>query len=467
MLDELREKCPWDRKQTNESLRPNTIEETFELCDALLKDDEPNICKELGDVLLHVCFYAKIGQEKQQFDMADVCNKLVDKLIFRHPHVYHPSQVGAPDPKPLPYGEKEEERDNSEEVKTAQQVMENWEQIKLREKDGNKRVLSGVPDALPALIKAYRIQDKARNVGFDWEDKGDVWGKVREELGELETELRKEDREHSTEEFGDFLFSLINAARLYKINPDTALEKTNAKFIRRFNYIEEHSIRIGKPLKDMTLGEMDALWNEAKAQQKKSLNHRNMNKLKIFLAVAIVMLIASCNDKKQKSQMIADDEVEVADSTVYGVCGSGTSMHSMELITDAGDTLTYTILDAEADMDGGITEGIVSNVEGGFMAGDKMAVTGLKTADGELVATRVINVTSLLGHWTSIDRNFMIEEGGTVHSEVKAETNPWTSWKILNGQLLLNRDTFDITSLSADSLYLENQKGIYIYKRQK
>ena len=191
VLDELREKCPWDRKQTNESLRPNTIEETFELCDALLKDDEPNICKELGDVLLHVCFYAKIGQEKQQFDMADVCNKLVDKLIFRHPHVYHPSQVGAPDPKPLPYGEKEEERDNSEEVKTAQQVIENWEQIKLREKDGNKRVLSGVPDALPALIKAYRIQDKARNVGFDWEDKGDVWGKVREELGELETELRK------------------------------------------------------------------------------------------------------------------------------------------------------------------------------------------------------------------------------------------------------------------------------------
>ena len=228
---------------------PNTIEETFELCDALLKDDEPNICKELGDVLLHVCFYAKIGQEKEQFDMADVCNKLVDKLIFRHPHVYHPSQVGAPDPKPLPYGEKEEERDNSEEVKTAQQVIENWEQIKLREKDGNKRVLSGVPDALPALIKAYRIQDKARNVGFDWEDKGD--------------------REHSTEEFGDFLFSLINAARLYKINPDTALEKTNAKFIRRFNYIEEHSIRIGKPLKDMTLGEMDALWNEAKAQEKK------------------------------------------------------------------------------------------------------------------------------------------------------------------------------------------------------
>lgn len=269
VLDELREKCPWDRKQTNESLRPNTIEETYELCDALMKDDQPNICKELGDVLLHVCFYAKIGQEKEQFDIADVCNKLVDKLIFRHPHVYHPSQVGAPDPKPLPYGEKPEEQDTSDEVKTAQQVIENWEQIKLREKDGNKRVLSGVPDALPALIKAYRIQDKARNVGFDWEDKGDVWGKVREELGELEAELRREDRERSTEEFGDFLFSLINAGRLYKINPDTALEKTNTKFIRRFNYIEEHSIRMGKPLKDMTLGEMDELWNEAKAQEKK------------------------------------------------------------------------------------------------------------------------------------------------------------------------------------------------------
>ena len=267
VLDELREKCPWDRKQTNESLRPNTIEETFELCDALLKDDEPNICKELGDVLLHVCFYAKIGQEKQQFDMADVCNKLVDKLIFRHPHVYHPSQVGAPEPKPLPYGEKEEERDNSEEVKTAQQVIENWEQIKLREKDGNKRVLSGVPDALPALIKAYRIQDKARNVGFDWKEKEDVWDKVYEELEELKAELAKGDKENSTRELGDFLFSVINAARLYKLNPDNALEMTNQKFIRRFNYVEDHSMKQGKSLKDMTLEEMDKLWDEAKRQE--------------------------------------------------------------------------------------------------------------------------------------------------------------------------------------------------------
>lgn len=192
-----------------------------------------------------------------------------------------------------------------------------------------------------------------------------------------------------------------------------------------------------------------------------------MNKFKVFFAAAIAIIMVGCNMKKEKPQVVVDDEVEVADSTVYGVCGSGTSMHSLELVTDAGDTLTYIILDSEADMDGGETKGVVSNVEGGFMAGDKMAVTGMETVEGELVATRAINVTSLLGHWTSIDRNFVIEEGGTVHSEVKAETNPWTSWKILNGQLLLNRDTFDITSLSADSLYLENPKGIYIYKRQK
>ena len=266
VLDTLREKCPWDRKQTNQSLRTNTIEEVFELSDALGKEDTPNICKELGDVLLHVCFYSKIGEEKEQFDVADVCNKLADKLIFRHPHVYHPSQVGASSPKPLPYGENLE-HDDMQNADTAQKVIENWEQIKLKEEDGDKRVLSGVPDALPSLIKAYRIQDKARNVGFDWEDKGDVWNKVREELGELETELRKEDKERSLQELGDFLFSVINAARLYKLNPDDALEKTNRKFISRFNYIEEHSIRQGKPLTEMSLEEMDNLWNEAKKQE--------------------------------------------------------------------------------------------------------------------------------------------------------------------------------------------------------
>ena len=270
VLDTLRENCPWDRKQTNESLRPNTIEETFELADALMKDDTANICKELGDVLLHVCFYARIGDEKGQFDIADVCDKLTDKLIFRHPHVYHPSQVGEADPRPLPYVPEEatgDEAGGMQNAKTSQQVIENWEQIKLKEKDGNKSVLSGVPAALPSLIKAYRIQDKARNVGFDWEDKGDVWAKVREELGELEEELRRGDKERQKEELGDFLFSVINAARLYHISPDTALEMTNNKFIRRFNYIEQHSIKAGKPLTEMTLEEMDKLWLEAKKNE--------------------------------------------------------------------------------------------------------------------------------------------------------------------------------------------------------
>ena len=239
VLDELRVKCPWDRKQTNESLRPNTIEEVYELCDALMKDDKKNICKELGDVLLHVVFYAKIGSETGDFDIKDVCDKLCDKLIFRHPHVF--GEVKAD---------------------TAEKVSENWEQIKLKEKDGNKSVLSGVPDALPSLIKAYRIQDKARNVGFDWEEREQVWSKVKEEIGEV----GQMDKEKAEAEFGDVMFSLINAARLYKINPDNALERTNQKFIRRFNYLEAHTIKEGKNLMDMSLEEMDAIWNEAKAK---------------------------------------------------------------------------------------------------------------------------------------------------------------------------------------------------------
>ena len=268
VLDALRANCPWDKKQTNESLRPNTIEETYELCDALIKNDVHDICKDLGDVLLHICFYAKIAEEKEQFDMADVCDALTRKMITRHPHVYHPSQIDAKEPKPLPFVPEEAgDSGDSAKVTTVSQVLENWEQIKLKEKDGNESVLSGVPAALPSLIKAYRIQDKARNVGFDWEQKEDVWNKVREELAELEVELRKEDKENSTKELGDFLFSVINAARLYKLNPDNALEMTNRKFINRFNYIEAHSIKVGKPLKDMTLEEMDKLWNEAKASE--------------------------------------------------------------------------------------------------------------------------------------------------------------------------------------------------------
>lgn len=249
VLDELRVKCPWDRKQTNESLRPNTIEETYELCDALIKDDAHDICKELGDVLLHVCFYAKIGSEKEQFDIADVCHKLCDKLIFRHPHVFPPQDAEQPS-----------------DVTTPQAVSEQWEQLKQREKDGNKTVFSGVPDALPSLIKAYRIQDKARNVGFDWEEREQVWDKVKEEIAEFEAEAARGDREKSEAEFGDVLFSLINAARLYKINPDNALEKTNRKFIRRFNYLESKTIKQGRDLSTMTLAEMDAIWDEAKAQ---------------------------------------------------------------------------------------------------------------------------------------------------------------------------------------------------------
>ena len=253
VLDTLRVKCPWDKKQTNESLRANTIEEVFELCDAIVNDDKKNICKELGDVIMHVCFYALMGSETGDFDIADVCNAEADKLIFRHPHVYPPKETL--------------ETSKFTEADTSEQVLQNWEQIKLKEKDGNKRVLSGVPTALPSLIKAYRIQDKARNVGFDWEKREDVWNKVREELGELEAEMNKDDKENSEKEFGDFLFSLINAARIYGINPDNALENTNRKFINRFNYIEDHSIKIGKPLTEMTLDEMDKLWDEAKKKE--------------------------------------------------------------------------------------------------------------------------------------------------------------------------------------------------------
>jgi len=259
IMDDLREKCPWDRKQTFDSLRQNTIEETYELATAISRHDMNEISKELGDVLLHVVFYAKMGSETEDFDIADVCNRLCDKLIFRHPHVY-----------------------GDEAAKNAEDVSKLWEQVKLKEKGGNKTVLGGIPDSLPSLVKAYRIQDKAANVGFDWENREDVWAKVKEEIAEFEAELRSSDESakiggsqkanssakiggsHMTEEFGDLLFALINAARLYKIRPDDALEQTNLKFMRRFNYIESRAKEQGRELKDMTLAEMDALWNEAK-----------------------------------------------------------------------------------------------------------------------------------------------------------------------------------------------------------
>lgn len=243
ILDELRVKCPWDRKQTNESLRTNTIEETYELCDALMREDDTDIKKELGDLLLHIAFYAKIGDEKGAFDMKAVCDALCEKLIYRHPHVFGDGSADS-----------------------SQKVEQNWEQLKLKEKDGNKTVLQGVPTALPSVVKAHRIQDKARNVGFDWTEREQVWDKVQEEFTELKAEIDRMDADQMEAEFGDLFFSLINAARLYKINPDNALERTNRKFIRRFNYLEEHTIRQGKNLKEMTLEEMDKIWNEAKAK---------------------------------------------------------------------------------------------------------------------------------------------------------------------------------------------------------
>jgi XTP/dITP diphosphohydrolase len=243
IMDQLREQCPWDRKQTNESLRSNTIEETYELCDAIVRKDVDDLKKELGDVLLHIVFYAKIAEEKEQFDVADVCNALIDKLIFRHPHVF-----------------------GSEEAESSSQVMQNWEQIKLREKDGNRTVLAGVPTALPSVVKAHRIQDKARNAGFDWNRREDVWNKVQEEWNELRAEINALDPDRMESEFGDLFFSLINAARLYKINPDNALERTNRKFISRFNYIEDQALAQRKSLKDLTLEEMEVLWQQAKRE---------------------------------------------------------------------------------------------------------------------------------------------------------------------------------------------------------
>lgn len=260
ILDELREKCPWDRKQTMESLRPQTIEETYELSDAIMHSDLKEISKELGDLLLHVVFYAKIGAEQGEFDIVDVINRLCDKLVYRHPHVFGDVKVSGSD-----------------------EVVQNWEELKTKEKDGNKRVLSGVPVTLPPLLKAYRMQDKARAVGFDWEQKDQVWDKVAEELGEFRTELaameeagRSGDREQmasaaarAENELGDYLFSIVNAARLYDLNPDTALEKTCAKFRSRFTYLEEHTIRQGRSLKEMTLAEMDEIWEEAKKLEKR------------------------------------------------------------------------------------------------------------------------------------------------------------------------------------------------------
>ena len=243
IMDELREKCPWDKEQTNESLRANTIEETYELSEAILNGDNEKIKKELGDLLLHIIFYAKIGEEKESFDIGDVCEAISEKLVFRHPHVFGDTSI-----------------------ESAELVEKSWEQIKMKEKNGNKTILDGVPTSLPSLVKAYRIQDKARNSGFDWNEKRDVWDKVNEEMGELKVEIDKEDEDRMEAEFGDLLFSIVNAARLYHVNPDNALERTNRKFIKRFTYLEKEAKQNGRNLKDMTLAEMEEIWQEAKKE---------------------------------------------------------------------------------------------------------------------------------------------------------------------------------------------------------
>lgn len=281
--ERLRKECPWDRKQTYESLRPNTIEEVFELADALMKDDRKEISKELGDVMEHVVLYSIMGEETSDFDIADVCNHQSDKLMFRHDFIdWRNTDTTGTEPQwyvtdtnltinnkgQVVY--KDDVDENNDPIPTtATEVESSWEKRKQKERDGNKTVLSGVPDALPSMIKAYRIQDKARNVGFDWEKKEDVWDKVREELGEFEAELRKGDKENSTRELGDFIFSIINAARLYHLNPDNALESTNRKFISRFTYIEKQAKKQGREIADLTLAEMDKLWNEAKLKKQK------------------------------------------------------------------------------------------------------------------------------------------------------------------------------------------------------
>lgn len=253
IMDRLRVECPWDREQTMESLRNNTIEECFELTDAIIEGDMNEIKKELGDILLHIVFYSKIGEEKGAFDIADVANAISDKLIYRHPHVF-----------------------STVEVENAQQVSENWEQLKLKEKGGNKSVLSGVAKGMPALPKAFRIGQKVANVGFDWEKREDVWAKVKEEIAEVEHEVREGNHDKLEAEFGDVFFALTNAARLYGINPDEALERTNRKFIKRFNYLESQTIAKGRKLKEMTLAEMDVYWEEAKTQEQLSAD-KTMN----------------------------------------------------------------------------------------------------------------------------------------------------------------------------------------------
>ena len=423
---ELRIKCPWDHKQTNLSLRPHTIEEAHELCDAIMDDDPTEIQKEMGDVMEHLVFYAMIGNEQGRFDMCDVLNKECDKLIFRHPHIYGDAKA-----------------DNLEEVSKL------WEQTKQKEKDGNKTVLSGVPRSLPSLIKAYRIQDKASNVGFDWKEPEDVWEKVFEEIDELKAELASGDKERATKELGDVIFSIVNAARLYHVNPDTALEETNRKFITRFGYVEQKAKAMGRNIKDLTLAEMDKFWNEAK---------RIAPALILASATLFTACIGGKGGKPENIDMGDSIAAEVADTAIYGTIGEGTTMHTLELNTEDGKTLSFALnQDIEAD------------VQGGIFAGDRVTLTAVKTADADMPEVqKLVNITSLLGKYTSLDRNFEIKDDGSIDSpNMSAESQPYTQWHTINARLVLNQDTFDIRQLGADSLTLESAKGIYVYKRTK
>ena len=426
--EELRVKCPWDKKQTNLSLRPHTIEEAHELCDAIMEDNPVEIQKEMGDVMEHLIFYAMIGKEQGRFDMCDVLNKECDKLIFRHPHIYGQAKAANPE-----------------------EVSKLWEQTKQKEKDANKTTLSGVPRSLPSLIKAYRIQDKARNVGFDWENPDDVWQKVFEEIDELKAELQSGNKEKATKELGDVLFSIANAARLYHINPDTALEETNRKFITRFEYIENKAKQAGRYIKDLTLGEMDKLWNEAK----------RIAPVAIATLAAATTMFTSCNmgnTRKETVDALADSIApEIPDTAVYGRVGEATAMHTLQIVTDDGKTLTFAL-----------DQNLQADVQGGLFAGDYVTLTATKTSFAdEPEVQKLINITSLLGKYTSLDRNFEIKADGTVDSpNIAAESQPYTQWKTVNTRLVLNTDTFDIMQLGPDSLILESAKGIYVYKRK-
>ena len=430
--DELREKCPWDHKQTNESLRPHTIEEAYELCDAVMSDDAKEIQKEMGDVMEHLVFYAMIGREKGLFDMGDVLEKECDKLVFRHPHIYGYTREDGTFVKP--------------EAANPEEVSKLWEQVKQKEKDGNKTVLSGVPQSLPSLIKAYRIQDKARNVGFDWPEREDVWEKVFEEIGELKAEFENGDKEAAEKELGDVLFSIVNAARLYHINPDTALEHTNRKFISRFGYVEQKAKELGRNIKDLTLKEMDKYWNEAKT---------------LLCCGLIATLAMSCgNGNKPSSDEDVNDTIAVEDSALYGVIGESTSMNVLTIVTDDGQE---TALSMNQDT-------IPTDVLGGLFAGDQITVIKMNDPqdpeNGMKSVRKAVNITSLQGHWTSLARNFTIKDNGVVESTNDAESNPYKQWKMSNCQLILNADTFDITTLSPDSLILEGKDGVFAYKRQ-